>query len=265
MKIIAINGSPRRDKGLTYRVLSNIISGAQKAGAECKFLHLIDDHPQYCVHCGHDCFDELDCIQEESATIRSRTIEEYDVVVLGAPVYVWQPSGLTAAFFDKLRLGTGSWRTGQSTGRLALGIAVAGGTGSGVFTALQSIYAWFCLWKFFPLDPIPVTRFNLEDVSSTAEKIGRSLTEMKPDIFKTAAELMLRYDQLTYMNYKRIDEFRWLANRIVDGFTELKRESGTIDIMNKLLMEAQENKKKGNFRLEAQNIMEAYRIGFEKW
>ena len=76
----------------------------------------------------------------EDAFRRSQQVYAADAVVLGAPVYVWQVNGLTANFIDKLRLMNECQppcRTFHA--RPARGIAVAGGTGTGLVAAVQSI------------------------------------------------------------------------------------------------------------------------------
>ena len=117
MNILGIVGSPRRERGIGHRLVARALEGAQSAGAETELLYLVDEHPQYCIHCGHGCFQEGDCAQEGQATARSRRIESADALVLAAPVYVWQVNGLTAAFLDKLRLEPGSWVRGKEHGR----------------------------------------------------------------------------------------------------------------------------------------------------
>jgi NAD(P)H-dependent FMN reductase len=278
--ILAINGSPRRDMGRSHQILTEILSGAAAAGAETEILHLIDETPEYCVHCGHSCFADGDCIQEVEATLRSRRVQGADALIVCAPVYCWQPSGLTVAFFDKLRLLTGSWNRGTEHGRPALGIAVAGGTGTGVFTALQSIYAWMCLWKFRPLDPLPITRFNMDRVLAEAASLGQALAGSAPHPFEGTWETLLTYDRLPYMDYGRVDEFRWLAEQIVGGL-QARDKSGqiaedqrlidggrteaTIDEIKRLLYEARVHASQGAKESEAQKCVLAYRLGAKIW
>jgi len=147
MKVLGIVGSPRREKGLTAQVVAQALAGAQTVGARTDILYLADQSPEYCIACGHDCFGELDCAQEEEASLRSQRVDDADALVIGAPVYCWQVNGLTAALLDKVRLHTGPWTRGLMGGKPALAIAVAGGTGTGVFSALQSLTAWLCLWN----------------------------------------------------------------------------------------------------------------------
>ena len=277
--ILAINGSPRREMGRSHQVLTEILSGAAAAGAETEILHLIDENPEYCVHCGHSCFADGDCSQEVEATVRSRRVEQADALIVCAPVYCWQPSGLTVAFFDKLRLLTGSWNRGREHGRPALGIAVAGGTGTGVFTALQSIYAWMCLWKFRPLDPLPLTRFNMDRVLAEAGNLGKTLAEAEPRPYEGTWETLLTYDRLPYMDYGRVDEFRWLAEQIVGGLEYRSRQAAaeavaaidggrienTIGEIKRLLDEARVHADQGAKESEAQKCVLAYRLGAKVW
>ncbi len=138
-------------------------------------MYLIDEEPQYCTHCGHGCFADGECAVEGGATERSGRIRNADALLLGAPVYCWQPNALTCALFDKFRIPRGTWVDSNDPGIPAMGIAVAGGTGTGVFPALQSMYAWFCAWRFTLVDPVPVTRYNIEQVIDEAGASARAL------------------------------------------------------------------------------------------
>jgi len=265
MRILGVVGSPRRERGLCHQVVSRVLSGARGCGADTEILYLIDEEPQYCIHCGHACFIEGNCVQEEKATVRSQRVEDADALVIGVPVYVWQPNGLTAAFFDKVRLSTGPWTRGSQHGRPALGMAVAGGSGTGVFPALQSIYAWLCLWKFRPLDPLPVTRFNLAGALEDAESLGQALAQSSPRPFEGPWDVMLTYDSLPYMDYARIDEFRWLSEQIAAGLEARGEQESTVGEIRRLLDEGRACAAKGDRRGEAKRCIDAYRMGARVW
>ncbi len=265
MKILAIVGSPRRDRGLSERVAARLLAGASGAGAQTETLYLSDEQPEFCRGCGHSCFAELDCIQEPEATERSAAIEAADALVLCAPVYCWQPNGLTAALFDKVRLSTGPWRDASQHGKPALGVAVAGGTGSGVFTALQSIYAWFCLWKYRPLPPVPVTRFNLEAVLEDAGSLGRALVNAGRRPYGNTGELLTTYDALPALRYGRVDEFRWLARTIVQGFERRGQPDARVASLRKMLAEAEALAAAGDAVGAADKYAAAHLAGLEAW
>ena len=267
MKVLGIVGSPRREKGRTAEVVGRVLAGAEAAGAATEILYLVDESPEYCTHCGHNCFGELDCAQESAATLRSQRVDEADALVLGAPVYCWQVNGLTAALLDKARLSTGPWSRGMMGGKPALGIAVAGGTGTGVFSALQSLYAWLCLWKFRALEPLPVTRFNFQAALQAAEDGGRRLVQLiqDPQPFADAAELLLYYDNLPYMSYGRLDEFRWLAQCISEAIVESKDNWEQVSALWKNLFRGEALWAQGKREEAAPFIVAAYQAGREGW
>jgi multimeric flavodoxin WrbA len=264
MKLLGVIGSPRGERGRSYEVVQQVLDGAEQAGAETEILLLIDEDPGYCIHCGHGCFGDGMCIQEEGATERSQRVSEADALVVCAPVYCWQPSGLTVAFFDKLRLAIGPWSRGNQNGRPALGIAVAGGTGTGVFTALQSVYAWLCLWQYQPLDPLPVTRFNYDAVLAQAPSLGRTLVERRVQGYEGVWELLLTYDRLPYMDYGRVDEFRWLAEQVAAGL-ETRGDAPDAAGIRQALAEGAARAAAGDEEGAAQRYVQAYLAGREAW
>jgi NAD(P)H-dependent FMN reductase len=265
MNILGIVGSPRRERGRSHEIVSAVLAGARAAGATTDILYLIDEEPQYCIHCGHGCFAEGDCAQEAGATLRSQRVGAADALVLCAPVYCWQPNGLTATLFDKVRLASKPWNRGAPNGRPALGIALAGGSGTGVFPALQSIYAWLCLWKFRPLDPLPLTRFNMDQALAQAEDLGARLATQETRPFAGTAELMVAYDRLPYMNYGRVDEFRWLAQQILAGLKARDPAADAAAEVGQLLAQAEACAVEGDAIGEMEYILEAYQRGTRAW
>ncbi len=265
MNVLGIVGSPRREQGRSHEIVSAILAGAEAAGAATDLLYLIDEEPQYCIHCGYGCFAEGDCAQEAAATLRSQRVGAADALVLCAPVYCWQPNGLTATLFDKVRLTSKPWNRGTPNGRPALGIALAGGTGTGVFPALQSIYAWLCLWKFRPLDPLPLTRFNMDQALAGADELGMMLATQGARPFAGTAELMVAYDRLPYMDYGRVDEFRWLAQQILAGLGTRAAAADAAEEVGQLLTQAEARAAEGDAVGEMDRILEAYQRGRSAW
>ncbi len=215
MKIIGIVGSPRKEKGLTSKVIKNTLNGAAESGADTEIVYLRDLDPDYCIHCDFDCFSNLQCKQEKGLNTLFKKIEKADGIVLGGPVYIWQINALTVSFLEKMRLKTGPWSEDNNNNKSALGIAVAGGTGTGVFPALKSIYSFLNLWEFNPLQPIPVTRFNFDKALKLAKKAGTKMGKNSIKNITDTAEIMAAYDQLDYLNFSRADEFCWLARQII--------------------------------------------------
>ena len=264
MKVVAINCSPRRDKGLCYAFLSRVLLGAEEGGAETSVLHVIDDKPSYCIHCNHRCFKTHECPIEPAAAQRSQLLDDCDGVVIAVPVYVWQPSGLAAAFLDKLRLAAGAWNKSMPNGRPALGIAVAGGSGTGVFSSLQLLYASLCHWKFRPLQPLPVTRYNLDKAFHLAEQLGRQLAKTPTQPFEEIGDVLLEYDAIPFLRFTRRDEFRWLAHQIREGFV-LHNQSRLLAEMDHLLAEAERCRRNSDEKGESRAVFKAYEIGYQAW
>lgn len=100
MKIIGIDGSPRKD-GNTEKLLKKVLAGAQEASGETQFLKLADLAIKYCQGCG-TCRATGECVMQDDMDRVVEAIQQSDVVVLGSPIYAWQVSGNTKVFMDRL-------------------------------------------------------------------------------------------------------------------------------------------------------------------
>jgi len=264
MLVLGIVGSPRREQGISSEMVEATLAGAREAGAETATIYLADYALTPCRHCGGGCFTKGYCVQDQEATTALREVVEVaEALVLAAPVYMWQPAGLTALFMEKLRLRTGTWNNPTRNPRTGLGIAVAGGTGSGVFTALQSIYAWLCLWKFRPLPPMPVVRANQRVALGAAAKAGAQLAA-PADAFASAGELMAAYDALPQLRYGRVDEYRWLAETVGQALTNRGDSQPAASVVN-LLAQAERLREAGEAAGAANVYMRAYHEGMRAW
>lgn len=100
MKIVGIEGSPRKD-GNTEKLVRRILAGAKEAGGKTEFLKLADLTINYCLGCG-SCRVTGECVVKDDMDRLVDTIQQSDVIVLGSPIYVWQVSGNTKVFMDRL-------------------------------------------------------------------------------------------------------------------------------------------------------------------
>lgn len=219
MKILGIVGSPRRDRGLTDILVQSALEGAKSAGAEAEMMYLADRDPQPCIHCGGRCFGTAECKVEEDATARSQEVYESDALILGAPVYIWQINAITAAFIDKLRLKDCRPPSRTTKARPALGIAIAGGTGTGLVSALQSIYDFLCLWGFYGIDPLPVSRHNFDAAVESAHESGMKLAQLCSEkrAFGSIGDCLAHYASLPFLDFNKADEFLYLSQLITDN------------------------------------------------
>ncbi|MFC1716823.1 flavodoxin family protein [Candidatus Poribacteria bacterium] len=225
MRVLGIVGSPRRERGLTDALVQSALRGAEDAGAETETMYLADRDPKPCVHCGGGCFGSAVCKMEPDATARSQEVYESDAIILGAPVYIWQINGLTAAFIDKLRLKDCRPPSRTSNARPALGISVAGGTGTGLISAAQSIY----LWGFYAIDPLPVSRHNFDKALEAAHKNGMELAQLCDEkrAFDNIGDCLAYYESLSFLDFDTADEFLYLSQLMTNN-TEVNADNREI-------------------------------------
>ena len=128
VKVLGIVGSPHKDS-MTNKLVTRAIEGSKEAGADTEIIYLIDyDIPQWSE--SHKTAPEELCL----------LMGEADAYVLGAPVYCLDENGLTKDFMDGLVL---TDFLAKANGKPALGIAMAGGGGLGLVSALKTIYQFF--------------------------------------------------------------------------------------------------------------------------
>ncbi|HSA77352.1 MAG TPA: flavodoxin family protein [Nitrospirota bacterium] len=106
MKLIAINGSPRKN-GNTATLLKKTIEGARSAGAETELIHLYDLTFKGCTSCftckSIDSPDKGRCAMNDDLTPVLKLIEDQaGALVLGTPIYFGSMSGEMRSFMERL-------------------------------------------------------------------------------------------------------------------------------------------------------------------
>ena len=105
MKIIAFNGSPRKNWN-TAILLNKALEGAASRGAETELIHLYDLNYKGCISCFackmKDGKSYGRCPVNDDLKDVFRKIEEADALILGSPIYFGRVSGEMAAFLDRL-------------------------------------------------------------------------------------------------------------------------------------------------------------------
>jgi len=94
MKVVAFNASPRKEQGVTDRILKLFIEGMQEAGAEVELIYLAGKKIGYCTGT-FACWLQTPgvCIIKDDMTEILVKLREADMVVYGTPVYL---DGMTA-------------------------------------------------------------------------------------------------------------------------------------------------------------------------
>jgi multimeric flavodoxin WrbA len=106
MKVIAINGSPRKTWN-TSTLLQKALEGAAAQGAETELVHLYDLDFKGCTSCfacklvcGKS---EGRCVMRDDMTPILQKIEtEVDAVILGSPIYFGAATGEMRSFMERL-------------------------------------------------------------------------------------------------------------------------------------------------------------------
>lgn len=105
MKIIAFNGSPRKNWN-TAILLNKALEGAASRGAETQLIHLYDLNYKGCISCFackmKDGKSYGRCPVNDDLKDVFRKIEEADALIIGSPIYFGRVSGEMAAFLDRL-------------------------------------------------------------------------------------------------------------------------------------------------------------------
>jgi multimeric flavodoxin WrbA len=105
MKVIAINGSPRKGWN-TDTLLNKALEGAASKGAETELIHLYDLNYKGCISCFAckitDGKSHGKCPIKDDLKEIFKKIEEADALILGSPIYWGRVTGEMAAFLDRL-------------------------------------------------------------------------------------------------------------------------------------------------------------------
>lgn len=103
MKILALNSSPRKEKGNTERILRPFLDGACRAGAETEVVYLYDKKILPCLGCFH-CWLRTPgkCCQKDDMGGLLKALTEADLVVYATPLYVFGMSAVMKLFLDRI-------------------------------------------------------------------------------------------------------------------------------------------------------------------
>jgi len=105
MKILAINGSPRKN-GNTATLLNKALEGATSKGAETELINLYDLHYRGCISC-FSCKringkSYGKCAVKDDLTPVLKKVETADAIILGSPLYFGRETGLMSSCLERL-------------------------------------------------------------------------------------------------------------------------------------------------------------------
>jgi len=105
MKILAINGSPRKN-GNTATLLNKALEGAASQGATTEMIHLYDLNFKGCVSCfacklkGGKSYGK--CAYKDDLSPVLEKIENADAIILGSPIYFGNVTGEMRSFIERM-------------------------------------------------------------------------------------------------------------------------------------------------------------------
>ena len=104
MKLIAINGSPRKDKN-TATLLKRALEGAASQGAETELIHLYDQNYKGCISCfacklkNGKSYGK--CAVKDDLTPILEKVANADAIILGSPIYFGAVTGEMRSFIER--------------------------------------------------------------------------------------------------------------------------------------------------------------------
>lgn len=100
MKVLLFNGSPNK-QGCTYTALCEVEKTLRLHDIETEIFQIGKEPVAGCIACGK-CKNGSACIINDRVNELAARLDEFDGIIIGAPVYYAGPSGQSSAFLDRL-------------------------------------------------------------------------------------------------------------------------------------------------------------------
>ena len=102
MKVLLLNGSARKEKGVTGRLLKSLVKGLYDGGAETREVQVQDLKISPCTACLH-CLHKKsgDCVLDDDMNSIYQELKACDVLILATPVYFDGMSGVLKMVMDR--------------------------------------------------------------------------------------------------------------------------------------------------------------------
>jgi multimeric flavodoxin WrbA len=106
VKILALNGSHRGNRGVTQGLINQVALGAADGGTEFETIVLAERKIEQCLGC-EACHTErsyLRCVFEEKDDVKTiqAKMAEADIIIYATPIYIFNMSGLMKRFLDRI-------------------------------------------------------------------------------------------------------------------------------------------------------------------
>lgn len=101
-KAVVVFGSPRAEKGHTFRMLEYFLQGMEEAGVEVKTIMLARHTIKPCIGC-FGCWIKTPgrCIQQDDMAALSAQTDDADLLIYAQPLYIFSVPGIVKNFLDR--------------------------------------------------------------------------------------------------------------------------------------------------------------------
>ena len=102
MKILVLNGSPKREKSDTLRITDAFLKGMNEAAAQdAHIIHVIDRHIEYCSGCFACMRNGGSCVHDDDMRNILEEILDSDLLILSFPLYCYGMPAPLKALIDR--------------------------------------------------------------------------------------------------------------------------------------------------------------------
>ncbi|UCF10776.1 MAG: flavodoxin family protein [Candidatus Bipolaricaulota bacterium] len=186
MKVLIVMSTPNAS-GLTAACAESARQGVVDSRSRARVVNLNELSVARCAVCGDGwgtCRKQHECQVKDDFQELHRTVREAEGYVFVTPVYFGEPSEPFKAFFDRLRRceatrDPSSGERGALTGKPAVCVAAAGGSGHGAVRCLECMERTLHRLGAEVLDLIPVTQRTREYQLETVHDAQAVLTETR--------------------------------------------------------------------------------------
>ncbi len=103
MKILVLNGSPKRDKSDTMHITRAFLDGMKEASPQdIHIIHAIDQHIEYCTGCFNCMHNGGTCIHKDDMKAILEEILDSDLLILSFPLYCYSMPAPLKAIIDRI-------------------------------------------------------------------------------------------------------------------------------------------------------------------
>lgn len=142
MRVLLLNGSPNAN-GCTFTALCEVEKVLRKHGIETELFQVGKKPVAGCIAC-RKCKDGAPCIFDDGVNELAAKLDEFDGIVVGAPVYYAGPAGQATAFLDRLFYSAGKKLRGKPGAAI---VSCRRGGASAAFDRLN---------KYFSINSMPI-------------------------------------------------------------------------------------------------------------